>query len=58
MVLALERDSKISSVLDRSKENCKGVRSGALLGCEGKMAMWRGLFCERVSGYHLRYGLE
>jgi hypothetical protein len=42
--LALERASKMSSVLERRRENWSGVRSGVLVGAEGKMEMWRGLF--------------
>jgi hypothetical protein len=42
--LALERASKMSRVLERRSENWRGVRRGALLGCDGKMEMWRGLF--------------
>jgi hypothetical protein len=43
--LDLERDSKMSRVLARRRENWRGVRSGALSGAEGKRVMWRGLFC-------------
>lgn len=35
----------MSSVLDSRSANCRGVRSGAWLGYEGKCVMWRGLFC-------------
>lgn len=45
VVLAFERDSKMSRVLARRRENWRGVRSGVLVGAEGKMEMWRGLFC-------------
>lgn len=45
VVFALERDSKMSRVLARRRENWRGVRSGVLVGAEGKMEMWRGLFC-------------
>jgi hypothetical protein len=38
----------MSSVLERRRENCNGLRIGAnVLDCgsnEGKMATWRGLF--------------
>jgi len=44
--LAFERDSKMSRVLERRRENCNGVRRGWLVGAEGKMEMWRGLFCD------------
>jgi hypothetical protein len=45
LALALARASKMSSVLERMRENWSGVRSGALLGCEGNIEMWRGFFC-------------
>lgn len=39
----------MSSVEDRSSENCSGVRMGLSVfvagSWEGKMEMWRGLFC-------------
>ena len=41
---ALERDSKMSRVLERRRENCRGLRTGVFVGAEGKMEMWRGLF--------------
>jgi hypothetical protein len=40
-----ERASKISSVLERRRENFRGVRRGVFEGAEGKIEMWRGLFC-------------
>lgn len=44
----------MSRVLARRRENWRGVRSGVLLGAEGKMEMWRGLFCVFV---RLRIGV-
>jgi hypothetical protein len=35
----------MSRVLERRRENWRGVRRGAFEGVEGKMEMWRGLFC-------------
>lgn len=37
----------MSKVLERRRENWRGVRSAVLVGelPEGKMVMWRGLFC-------------
>lgn len=46
VVLALERASKMSRVLARRRENWRGVRRGVLVGAEGKMEMWSGLFCD------------
>jgi hypothetical protein len=45
----LVRDSKTSRLLERRRENWRGVRIGpyGIEGegaCEGKMEMWRGLF--------------
>jgi hypothetical protein len=44
-----ERSSKTSSVLERMRENWRGVRAGRnelVEGSEeGKMDVWRGLFC-------------
>jgi hypothetical protein len=34
----------MSMVLERRRENWRGVRRGVLLGAEGKMEMWSGLF--------------
>ena len=54
---ACERDAKMSRVLERRRENWRGVRRG-VAGLEawelrvmgGKMVMWRGFDCwERVS---------
>lgn len=35
----------MSRVLARRREYCSGVRRGVLVGAEGKMEIWRGLFC-------------
>ena len=35
----------MSRVLARRRLNWRGVRSGVLRGAEGKIVMWRGLFC-------------
>lgn len=39
----------MSRVEERRRENCSGVRIGWRVfvcgSCEGKMEMWRGLFC-------------
>lgn len=45
LALVFDRASNMSSVLERMRENCSGVRSGLLLGCEGNIEMWRGFFC-------------
>ena len=49
VVLTLERDSKMSRVLDKRRENWRGVRRGVFEGAEGKMEMWRGLFWGFIS---------
>jgi len=44
----------MSSVLERRRENCSGVRRGVLFGAEGKIEMCSGLFC----GLSVLVGLE